>query len=146
MGPVLAVPPATLALQPTPVRVDGLDGVTDVCSGGAHNLAIREDGALWTWGRDDHGQLGDGDAIRPGRAVLEYAAHSFPVRPVPALVQGARGVAGIGAGGGHSFAVLADHTLLAYAFNRVWQRSWAVPRDPSQCVRCHQMVRDPGDI
>jgi alpha-tubulin suppressor-like RCC1 family protein len=112
-----AIGPATFALQPTPVRVDDLDGVTDICAGGAHNLALREDGTLWTWGRDDHCQLGDGDAILPGRTVLEYEAHTFPVRPVPAPVQDVRGAAAIGAGGGHSFAVLDDHTLLAWGFN-----------------------------
>lgn len=47
------VPAAALAL-PRPV--------TDVAAGAYHTCAILDDGALYCWGRDAEGQLGDGDA------------------------------------------------------------------------------------
>jgi alpha-tubulin suppressor-like RCC1 family protein len=112
-----AIGPATFELRPVPVQVTGIDGVVDLCVGGAHNLVLRGDGTLWTWGRDDHGQLGDGGVDRPGRSVLEYQAHTFPVRPTPAPVEGVHGVRALGAGGGQSLAILADGTLLAWGFN-----------------------------
>jgi alpha-tubulin suppressor-like RCC1 family protein len=34
-----------------------------ISAGDEHTLAIRKDGSLWAWGRDDFGQLGLGDTI-----------------------------------------------------------------------------------
>jgi alpha-tubulin suppressor-like RCC1 family protein len=34
-----------------------------VSAGGAHACAVRNDGTVWCWGRNDFGQLGDGTAI-----------------------------------------------------------------------------------
>jgi alpha-tubulin suppressor-like RCC1 family protein len=35
----------------------------DVSAGGGHACAVREDGSVWCWGRNDSGQLGDGTGI-----------------------------------------------------------------------------------
>ena len=45
----------------TPGEVSG-DGNTwrAIAAGGLHTAALKSDGALWTWGRNDNGQLGDG--------------------------------------------------------------------------------------
>jgi alpha-tubulin suppressor-like RCC1 family protein len=131
-----AIGPATFELRPVPVRVDGIDEITDICVGGAHNLARRADGTLWTWGRDDHGQLGDGGRTdRPGRTVLEYQDHRFPVRPVPAQVEGVHGVRAMGAGGGHNLVVLSDGTLLTWGFNDFGQVGDATLADRSVPVK-----------
>lgn len=37
-----------------------LDGVVSISSGGRHNLALRNDGTLWSWGYGNQGQLGIG--------------------------------------------------------------------------------------
>src|SRR5688572_28173813 len=34
----------------------------DVSAGDLHSCAVREDGTVWCWGRNDKGQLGDGTA------------------------------------------------------------------------------------
>jgi alpha-tubulin suppressor-like RCC1 family protein len=42
------------------VHVAGLDNLVSVTAGAAHTVALKADGAVWTWGRNDIGQLGDG--------------------------------------------------------------------------------------
>ncbi len=32
-------------------------------TGGGHNLVLKADGTVWTWGRNTHGQLGDGTLV-----------------------------------------------------------------------------------
>jgi CSLREA domain-containing protein/uncharacterized repeat protein (TIGR01451 family) len=46
--------------HPVPAQVAGLDGVVDVDAGSEYNLALRADGAIFAWGSNGAGQLGDG--------------------------------------------------------------------------------------
>lgn len=39
-----------------------LVGITSVAAGSFNSYAVTKGGAAWAWGRDDHGQLGDGTA------------------------------------------------------------------------------------
>lgn len=46
-----------------PAAVSGLDGVRSVAAGGpknAHSLAVTDNGAVFAWGDNRHGELGDG--------------------------------------------------------------------------------------
>jgi alpha-tubulin suppressor-like RCC1 family protein len=45
----------------TPVLVSGgtFTGVVDVAAGAHHSLAVKDDGTVWAWGGNAHGQLGD---------------------------------------------------------------------------------------
>src|SRR5207237_1349033 len=45
---------------PTPAPVVNLTGVAAIAGGGNYSIALREDGAVWTWGRNNGGQLGQG--------------------------------------------------------------------------------------
>jgi alpha-tubulin suppressor-like RCC1 family protein len=44
----------------TPGLVLGLDNVAQITAGQEFAMAIRTDSTLWTWGANNHGQLGDG--------------------------------------------------------------------------------------
>ena len=57
-----------------PVRVVRLNGsalanIVQVGAGANHSLALRSDGTLWAWGRNNFGQLGDGTFSTRRRAV-----------------------------------------------------------------------------
>ena len=45
----------------TPRQIPTLSRITKVACGFGHNIALDEDGHVWIWGRNDHGQLGTGD-------------------------------------------------------------------------------------
>ena len=47
-----------------PVPVSGLGaGVADVAPSGAHTVALKTDGSVWAWGRNDDGELGNGNHL-----------------------------------------------------------------------------------
>ncbi len=55
-----------------PVQVSGLEGVMQLACGTNHACALDATGAVWCWGANASGQLGDGtraDRIRPVRVV-----------------------------------------------------------------------------
>jgi alpha-tubulin suppressor-like RCC1 family protein/serine/threonine protein kinase len=86
-----------------PVEVFGVRGVTAIACGGAHNLAVKADGTVWTWGFNQYGQLGNGsdeDSYNPGQ--------------VPGLVN----VIGIAGGDHYSLALRSDGTVWAWGRNR----------------------------
>jgi alpha-tubulin suppressor-like RCC1 family protein len=47
----------------SPVQVGALINWADVSAGGESSAAIKTDGTLWTWGFNNHGQLGLGDVV-----------------------------------------------------------------------------------
>jgi fibronectin type 3 domain-containing protein len=74
--------------------------VTSVTAGGAHTLAIKSDGSLWSWGNNYHGQLGDGTTT---------------YRPTPTKVMD--NVASVSAGMYHTIAIKTDGSLWAWGNN-----------------------------
>ena len=90
----LARKPADASMQKTPVRVplpDGADSsftYTQVVAGDSHVLAIGSNGILYSWGRNDHGQLGDGtttDRYQP-QPVKDTSGQPFKAVQVSAGV------------------------------------------------------------
>ena len=85
-----------------PVEVSGLSGIIAIAGGGAHNLAVKADGTVWTWGFNQYGQLGNGTN-----------ADSYAPVQVPGLVN-----AIAAAGGEHySLALKSDGTVWAWGHN-----------------------------
>ena len=74
-----------------------------IVAGNMHSLALKADGSVWAWGRNDNGQLGDGTTIEPPS-------------PVQAFVPGS-GVVQIAAGRYHSLALQADGSVWAWGDN-----------------------------
>ncbi len=51
--------------------------IVQVAAGTDHNLALDKDGNLWAWGRNDHGQLGDGTTINSNVPKQILLGHKF---------------------------------------------------------------------
>ena len=51
-----------LGMSQVPLAVPGLPPIREMAAGAGlgHVLAVGRDGSVWTWGRNDSGQLGDG--------------------------------------------------------------------------------------
>lgn len=76
-----------------PTQVPGLTDVFDVAAGKDHVLAITSQGALWAWGLNQSGQVGDGSSgadadvfapkaitlPAPARAIFANANYSFAI-------------------------------------------------------------------
>jgi alpha-tubulin suppressor-like RCC1 family protein len=52
----------TLANKKSPVQVSGLTDVVAVAAGDNHSMAITSTGALYLWGENANGQIGDNNA------------------------------------------------------------------------------------
>lgn len=89
---------ANKTAHPTPEQVPGLSGITQVATDGFHTLALRSDGTVWSWGTNDHGEVGDGTtATRFSPVPLSLAA-----------------VTQIAVGSATSAAIRSDGTLLTW--------------------------------
>ena len=93
--------PTTFVTQPIKV----LDHVRQVVQQGHSTYAIRTDGSLWAWGRNEQAQLGLSDQID---------------RSVPTQVSGLSNVVQVAAGAGtHAVALTADGKVWAMGSNNV---------------------------
>jgi alpha-tubulin suppressor-like RCC1 family protein len=90
------------AFSSSPVRVDGLTDVVAVSAGAEHSLALRYDGSVWGWGRNDTGQIG---------------SEECSLCTTPVLIPGVLGVRAIAAGAYHSLALKNDGTVWAWGSN-----------------------------
>ena len=77
-----------------------LVGYTSIDASLQHSLALKTDGSLWSWGRNNKGQLGDGTTEN---------------KTTP--VQVGSGYTAIAAGSAYSLAVKTDGTLWAWGGN-----------------------------
>ena len=110
--------------QLVPTEVAGLRGIriTEVACGYHHTLALAHDGAVWSWGMGEQGQLGQGPDItlstiprkvRFANASTAPSASTHNLSPAP----GSR-VTWIVAGQFHSLGLLDSGKLMAWGSNR----------------------------
>jgi len=80
---------------------------SSVSAGGSHTVAIKSDGTLWSWGKNNNGELGDGtteDKLTPTQES-----------------NGATNWASVSAGKAHTVAIKNDGTLWAWGDNNYAQ-------------------------
>ena len=91
--------------QYDPVQVSqstGLTGVVAISGGQDFSLALKNDGTVWAWGRNNYGQLGNGTTTDTN---------------VPGQVSSLSGVMFIAAGGEFALALKRDGTVWAWGWN-----------------------------
>lgn len=89
----------------TPLMVSAATVVVAIAAGANHNVALREDGSVLTWGNSVSGQLGDG--------VAGY----YLTRATPMLVTSLDPARAVAAGLVHSLAALRNGTVRAWGSN-----------------------------
>jgi alpha-tubulin suppressor-like RCC1 family protein len=89
-----------------PFRVTAISAVKALAQGKSFTLALKTDGTVWAWGRNDHGQLGRGSVNVP-------ASDGRPAR-----VPGLTGITAVAAGHEHAIAVEAHGGACAWAWGR----------------------------
>jgi alpha-tubulin suppressor-like RCC1 family protein len=73
-----------------------------IAAGAQHTVALKVDGTVWAWGKNDVGQLGD---------------TTTTTRTTPVAVSGLTDVIAITAGGNHTLAIKRDGTVWAWGKN-----------------------------
>ena len=70
----------------TPVQVVNLTNVVAIAARDYHNIALKSDGSLWTWGFNANGQLGDNTTIDRNVPVpvVGFSAGGSPTSPMTA--------------------------------------------------------------
>ena len=102
-----------IASSAVPVQVTGLTNIIAIAAGTGFSMALDTSGNVWTWGRNDCGQLGKAtnisftctidqttDQITPTAAQL-----AFEVTPTQIASSSLSNITGIAAGGYHALAV-----------------------------------------
>lgn len=94
---------AIAAGQKSPACVEGLSNVKEISAGSASMAALCDDGSLWTWGRNNCGQLGDGSTTD------SYV----PVRVLDNVIS-------VSMGSGNGAAIRADNSLYRWGIVERW--------------------------
>ncbi|WP_276356109.1 hypothetical protein [Cohnella caldifontis] len=88
-----------------PSKVDGLEGVRDLSAGKDHVIALKNDGTVWGWGKNDQAQLGKGLPNEVPKPVGLGSLHDIQS-------------IGTGYGASHSFAVDKQGNVWSWGSNR----------------------------
>lgn len=109
----------------SPVEITGsIRGeVTSIAAGRNHSLAITSDGRLWSWGRNNVGQLGNSENCgNCNRLLPQDQSHHLPTS----------GIKSVAAAYDHSLAVTSDGVTLTWGFNVYGQLgNGSIDRSPS---------------
>ncbi|HQO58679.1 MAG TPA: hypothetical protein PLT76_08190, partial [Candidatus Omnitrophota bacterium] len=118
----------TVGYSTTPVNVLLPSGIISIAGGYNHMLALRDDGTVWAWGRNDGGQLG-----------VEPSQH----KNIPIQVPGLDHIKAIAAGTEHSVALKEDGTVWTWGTNHYGQlgRTNTYPYIPAR-VPCLTSIKN----
>lgn len=101
-----------------------MDEVLSISAGVGFYVAVRKDGSLWTWGRNDCGQLGDGS--RSNR--------SNPVKIMEEVVQ-------VSLGAQHGAAIDKKHNLWTWGDNSFGQLCRGNRKDSAEPIKVAENVK-----
>ncbi|MBF0450215.1 MAG: hypothetical protein HQK75_05895, partial [Candidatus Magnetomorum sp.] len=87
----------------TPTLVSGITGIIAIDAGNLHTIALDSDGTLWTWGKNEVGQIGNGSST--GYISTPYHIPNFS------------DVIAIAAGGNHNLVLKSDGTVWGWGDN-----------------------------
>jgi alpha-tubulin suppressor-like RCC1 family protein len=132
--------------QNTQFEVPGLAGPVDVigiAAGGKHNVVLKVDGTVWTWGDNFFGQLGLLGSLSTSASPLQVMTvpTSAPFTPSPFT-----GVKDVAAGGSHTLALKNDGTVWAWGDHRFGQTGTGTPQSSFSVVLHPTQVRGPGGV
>jgi len=85
-------------------EITGAEDWSVISAGDLHTVALKSNGTLWAWGRNDYGQLGDGSTTNSSSPIQE--------------ITGAEDWSDISAGAYHTVALKSNGTLWAWGYNR----------------------------
>lgn len=88
-------------IEPSPVRLATFANISKITAGRDHAVAIDNDGQVWVWGQNDHGQLGLGDRI---------------ARRTPTLIEGFSGAIQAAAGWFHTLILDRDGNVWSFGY------------------------------
>ncbi|OXM87400.1 fibronectin type III domain-containing protein [Paenibacillus rigui] len=108
----------------TPVQTR-INDVFSIAAGYEHSLALKNDGTVWSWGRNDFGQLGNGTT----------ANQSYPVQ-----VSGLSNISAIAAGWYNSVALKSDGTVWTWGRNHKGQLGNGTTNDSNTPVQVANLV------
>ncbi len=106
----------------SPVEV--MPGATQIASGHGHTCALINNGSVWCWGSNSHGQLGDG-------SLTDRVA---PAQVLSASLSGLTDVVEIAAGARSTCARRADRTIWCWGWNGEGQLGNGTRDDASRAV------------
>jgi alpha-tubulin suppressor-like RCC1 family protein len=98
------------SLIATPINASNLGGrkITQIAAGVTHSLILAEDGSVFSFGYNSHGQLGVG-TVNDGS--------SFIAKPIDASNLGGRKITQVAAGGQHSLLLAEDGSVFSFGDN-----------------------------
>ncbi len=109
-------------LKTLPFRVKGIDHIVKIGAGNGFTLALKDDGTVWAWGKNTHGQLGNGTTVDQ--------LHPVKVRRL-------KDVKDIQGGNGFSLALKKDGTVWAWGRNNRGQLGIGDKEDRILPARVH---------
>lgn len=95
-----------------PVQIGTDSHYTAVSAGTGHALALKDDGSLWAWGDNNHGELGDGCSVdaTSGQTVCTN-------KNIPEAIDSGSSYAAIASGYFYSLGIKTDGSLWAWGDN-----------------------------
>jgi len=103
-----------IASSAVPVQITQLSNITAIAAGTGFSMALKSDGTVWTWGRNDLGQLGNGTSMTYAGTSTNNppTADQLATEAVPTQLASLSGITGIAAGGYHAVALGSSGTTV----------------------------------